>query len=258
MESTKELRTICQGTRESAVYQMNRMDRYFLRNVSIHITRLCLLNGRITANQVTFASLCFVIAAGFCFLLGSPRLWIIGVAMFVMYMVLDCVDGEIARYRIRKCKGFDNRPLGSGAVLGGIVDWFTWPYMLACMSLGLFLVTGSLWAILFGFVAVIARSLYMDVGLLPYSFFHEHGILDKLSKDDECPKEPILLRIGRTSFGAQGFIVLMLVTATLDWCAVSLLSARLVYLALFGLAATFGVLLKARDVYRNGARIQRI
>jgi len=256
MESIKELRTICQGTRESAIYQMNWMDRHFLRKISVHITRLALLSKRITANQVTFASLCFVLAAGFCFLLGSPRLWIAGIVMFVVYMTLDCVDGEIARYRVRE--GKDNRPPGSGAVLGGIVDWFTWPYMLACMSLGLFLATGELLSLLFGFMAMVARSLYMDIGLISFLYLYEHGKSGGAAGGAKCPKEPIMVGIGRIAFGAQGFIVMMLATSVIDWSISLVISTRFVYLVIYGVAASFGVLLKARNVYKNGAQIQRI
>ena len=72
--------------------------RLYMRRISLRTTRL-LVNSPITANGYTY----LMIVAG---MLAGPALLIPGIggavlaAVFVqLYLLLDCVDGELARWR---------------------------------------------------------------------------------------------------------------------------------------------------------------
>ena len=274
MESITRMRQICQTTREGPVYKMNWFDRNFLRKVSIYITKLCLKLG-LSANQVTLIDFLFVIGAGVFFVQPEPYNWLIGLGLFISYLIVDCSDGEVARYNESKGRR-KPQPLGFGALLGGIVDWFTWPYLLACMSFGIYFATGSILAFIPGFMAGIMRTIYLDVGLMNYSYLHEKGLLAKAieNKTQDNLGEAKLLGLGRVTFGIQGFIPMVLLIIILDWIVIIthgtpmifgsqynyplVFNARFIYLIIFGLAATLGVFLKIIDAWKNGVRLQRI
>jgi len=258
METISQLREICQGTRESQIYQYNWFDRNVLRRLSIYITRLCLLMG-ITANQVTLLDFLWVVAAGISFAFPQPAMWLVGIVCFYLYLQVDCVDGEIARYHA--AKGNDKRPLGQGAVFGGVVDWLVWSIVFSCMSFGLYAETGNVLVFVVGFTTVIFRYVYQDMGLMPYPILHEKGILPEMvSKVDEEPlTEPKLMSMGRAMFGVRGFLPVFLLVIILDLLLPDMaFSARYAYLILFASAAVGGVVFKLRNVYRNGVRIERI
>ncbi|CAM5664588.1 CDP-alcohol phosphatidyltransferase family protein OS=Streptomyces tendae OX=1932 GN=GUR47_02600 PE=4 SV=1 [Streptomyces tendae] len=69
-----------------------------MREVSLRIDRY-LVNTRITPNQLTYLmTVCGVLAAP---ALLVPGVWgaVLGVVAVQLYLLLDCVDGEIARWR---------------------------------------------------------------------------------------------------------------------------------------------------------------
>ncbi|MFA6600699.1 MAG: hypothetical protein WCU74_06800 [Candidatus Omnitrophota bacterium] len=96
MESLTELKTICQTTAQRDV--SNVYMRYVCRPVSIRITRL-LIPTAVTADQVSAVMILTGVLAAAMFLTGIPFLFYLGIALFQLWYVLDCVDGEVARYR---------------------------------------------------------------------------------------------------------------------------------------------------------------
>ncbi len=264
MESIKELREICQTTRESEIYQMNWFDKNILRKISIYLTKLCLKLG-ISANQVTLIDFLMVLAAGAFFTLAGPGYWLIGILFFYLYLQIDCVDGEVARYN--RAKGTEKpTPFGVGAILGGIVDWLSWPFFFAGMAFGIFNSIGGVIVFAFGFLAAIARLIYVDISLMPYPVLHEKGILAEAVKEVEGVTlgEHKILGYGRALFGVRGFLPAILLVTVLDYFISPFsigsiaLNARFIYLIVFGMAALAGILVKIRDVFRHGVRIQRM
>ncbi|MFD7627465.1 CDP-alcohol phosphatidyltransferase family protein [Streptomyces sp. NPDC059851] len=72
--------------------------RLYMREVSLRITRL-LANTKVTPNQLTYLmTLCGVLAAP---ALLVPGIWgaVLGVVFVQLYLLLDCVDGELARWK---------------------------------------------------------------------------------------------------------------------------------------------------------------
>lgn len=264
MESIKELREICQTSRESEIYQMNWFDRKILRRISIYITKLC-LNISISANQVTLIDFIMVVAAGVFFTFANPAYWLLGILFFFLYLIIDCVDGEVARYNVAK-NDEPPSPFGVGAILGGIVDWVTWPYLLACMAFGIYSAVDNVIVFVFGFLAAILRVIYMDIALMPYPILHEKGILGKAVKEVQGVRlgESKLLSYGRALFGVRGFLCVILLVTILDYfispfpIASFTVNTRFIYLITFGLAALTGIVARIYDVFRHGVRIQRI
>lgn len=93
IESLSELKKICWKETESVWYA-----KYVIRHISIRITRLILPTG-ISANQAT--SIGIVIGIFACILIGtgSRAYSILGIGLLQLSYIIDCVDGEIARYR---------------------------------------------------------------------------------------------------------------------------------------------------------------
>jgi len=87
VESIEELRKICQGT-----------DKWPQRRISIYITKF-LLRTSITADQVTVLDIIVgFVGSAFLFLRGCLYPFI-GALLLQLFIILDLVDGEVARYR---------------------------------------------------------------------------------------------------------------------------------------------------------------
>ncbi|GLX47140.1 transferase [Streptomyces hygroscopicus subsp. hygroscopicus] len=72
--------------------------RLYMREVSLRVDRY-LVNTRVTPNQLTYLmTVCGVLAAPALLVPGIPGA-ILGVVATQLYLLLDCVDGEIARWR---------------------------------------------------------------------------------------------------------------------------------------------------------------
>ncbi len=96
MESIKELRVICQTTAKKDVsnYYMRYVSRFF----SIYISRI-LLPLPVHADQVSLAMIVVGVGSTFIFLSPDRGLFLWGALGLQLWYVLDCADGEVARYR---------------------------------------------------------------------------------------------------------------------------------------------------------------
>ncbi|WP_445397527.1 CDP-alcohol phosphatidyltransferase family protein [Streptomyces sp. LE64] len=72
--------------------------RLYMREVSLRVDRY-LVDTRVTPNQLTYLmTVCGLLAAPALLVPGIPGA-VLGVVMVQLYLLLDCVDGEIARWR---------------------------------------------------------------------------------------------------------------------------------------------------------------
>ena len=123
------------------------VDRWFARKVSIYITWL-LLHTPISANQVTLLSLAVMLGGLACIAAGTAALLAVGVALLLLAYILDCCDGEVARYR--------NQTSLRGEYLDALVHATTIPAMFLAAGTGLMLRTGKPDALWLGAAAAIA------------------------------------------------------------------------------------------------------
>ena len=91
MPSISELRIICQSNiKGKDIWSWFQIQRRF----SIYFTKLFITFG-VSANQVTFINLLTVLSA---LALIALKHFIFGFLLLQLYFVLDCSDGEVARY----------------------------------------------------------------------------------------------------------------------------------------------------------------
>jgi len=97
METISELREMLQAEKiaERRGYWGYRL---FQRGPSIYITRL-LLPTRTTANQITLLSIAVGVLGIICVSMRNPWVVLLGFLFLYLNLVLDEVDGEVARYK---------------------------------------------------------------------------------------------------------------------------------------------------------------
>ena len=93
IESIKELRKKCQPNAEASLF----IDKIY-RKISIYVTKLFLYTP-ITANQVTFLMMLVGILSAVFYIKGEYFYSLFAIFLFHIYILLDFVDGEVAKYR---------------------------------------------------------------------------------------------------------------------------------------------------------------
>lgn len=72
--------------------------RLYMREISLRVDRH-LVNTRVTPNQLTYLMTVFGVLAAPALLVPGIAGAVLGVLMVQLYLLLDCVDGEIARWK---------------------------------------------------------------------------------------------------------------------------------------------------------------
>ncbi|MGW3623437.1 CDP-alcohol phosphatidyltransferase family protein [Streptomyces sp. NPDC000880] len=72
--------------------------RMYMREISLHIDPY-LVNTKITPNQLTYLMVVVGVLGGAALLIPGLTGAILAVVLFQIYLLLDCVDGEVARWR---------------------------------------------------------------------------------------------------------------------------------------------------------------
>jgi phosphatidylglycerophosphate synthase len=178
--SIDELRAICQTRIEKQPFY----ERRFARLFSIYITRVLILTP-ITANQTTLLYILVGILAASCFTFGTVGLNIAGIVLLQLWYIMDCVDGEVARYR------------GTTSVTGVYLDllshYIAHPLVIACIGWGLFRKFDDSKALIFAFSAALFVVLHDLVHHCPYvaayialEMAHRRGTLPLLRLEPEA------------------------------------------------------------------------
>jgi len=144
MEPIKELREICQTTakKDRSNWYMRHVSRFF----SIYLTRL-LLPTPVTPNQVSFAMIATGVLACLLFVIEDAAVFFIAALVLQFWYILDCSDGEVARYRQYQKKAEIVTDKRNSPMAGSYYDMmnhyiinFLVPMML---GYGLFLIDGN-------------------------------------------------------------------------------------------------------------------
>jgi len=167
VESIGELKKICLKGKFDKVHPQTWVSKHINRRISIRFTRLYLILG-LSANQATLTSLLLGITAGIFFTRPHPLYWFIGLSILYLSLIFDNVDGEIARYR--------KQSSSEGTYFDVIVMYFLYPYLLACMSFGLYSIIQGLEVFIAGFLAVIGMSLVFVHKPLVHSIRYEQKL----------------------------------------------------------------------------------
>jgi len=163
VESIKELRAICQQ-KPSTIYSKNKTYEFFLirlyRVFSIYFTKLGII-FHLSGNQMTFISIVVTLLGGVLFSFPHPYYWLLGSLMFIFFCILDCSDGELARY---------NKELSP---FGRYFDLFAHGIQSSALfmgvSFGLYAFFSEPLILLLGFIVVISSLLRATSTALRYS-----------------------------------------------------------------------------------------
>ena len=167
VEPINELKKICLKGRYDVIHPQTRIEKYLERPISIRFTRLFLILG-LSANQATLTSLLLGITAGIFFTKPQPLYWFIGLLILYLVIIFDCVDGEIARYR--------KKSSSDGRYFDVMVTYFLIPYILACMSFGLYFIIQGLEVFIVGSLAIIGMNLIFVHKPLLHSIRYEQKL----------------------------------------------------------------------------------
>lgn len=120
--------------------------RFFYRPLSFYIASLC-ANLGISANAVSYFSIFIALFGCVSFLISNHAWHIVGAVMFNVWLLLDCVDGNLAR-SVKK------QPFGEFADAAS--SYILVAFMCTCMAFavyhegGLFLDPKCIWIVLLG------------------------------------------------------------------------------------------------------------
>jgi phosphatidylglycerophosphate synthase len=127
--------------------------RLLMPRLSVHVTRWVLLHApRLRPNQITVLSLIVGVAACAAYAATSPFVVALGLLAFHLHVLLDYVDGEVAR-----CRGETSV---AGAYLDLMTDRLTFPLFIFCAGVGAWRQLGDPAMLIVGFVATF--GLFLD------------------------------------------------------------------------------------------------
>lgn len=260
MESIQQLRKLCQQTRDDEFYQADWLDRNILRRVSIYLTKLFLKAG-LSPNKVTLLSLLPAIGAGVLFTLPGAGYWLGGWGLFLLFNILDCCDGEIARYQ------------KSASLTGEFNDamagfHFLLPFLFACMSFGIYRALDDVIVFIFGFALIIGWTIYVFSPALWTLILFRRGAHHNESGETQQLKvsktlSGRIMTYARIPFTQTGFFFALLAISIADMFVTPFsagtltFNIRFIYLALYAMATVFGSLVRVYDVNKYGVKLQR-
>lgn len=146
VESIKELRNICykNSSKKRPLYM-----ELFTMKISIYVTKLFLYTP-IHADQVSMLMLLLVLVGSGMIAFGPMWAMFIGITLIHFTVVLDNVNGEVARYR------------KEGSLIGSFLEEtyhvLAAPFIFFSLGYGIFNQTGFKTAIIFGFLCSVFAS----------------------------------------------------------------------------------------------------
>jgi phosphatidylglycerophosphate synthase len=140
----------CRAKRED--FRAGVQMRLLMPRLSVHVTRWLLAHTRVRPDQVTVLSGLIGLAAAAAFTSTTPLVVALGLLAYHVHVLLDYVDGEIARCR--------NETSVAGAYLDLMTDRVTFPLLLFCAGIGVYRQLGEPAALIAAFVA--SFGLFLD------------------------------------------------------------------------------------------------
>ena len=217
VESIKELKKICQKEND------NWYGRYFVRKISIYITKL-LLKTEVTPNQISGLSILIGIIAGIFFVFGNYWYTLVGALLLLLSNIVDCVDGEIARYR--------KSASVAGKYIESLNDYIVHSFIFVCISFGLYNIFHNIFIFVLGFLIVLFSYWGAVAPALVYETLTTQTSNSKEKVKEQASKirenifgKPSKIRSMynhiRAPFISPYFILMILITAALDFILVN-------------------------------------
>jgi phosphatidylglycerophosphate synthase len=108
--------------------------RMLMPRLSVRVTRWVIAHTRLHPNQITVVSLAVGLTSAFAFISTDPWIVVAGLLAYHLHVLLDYVDGEVARVR--------GETSVRGAYLDLVTDRITFPLLVFCAGVGAWRVTG--------------------------------------------------------------------------------------------------------------------
>lgn len=89
-------------------------DLYFYRPLAFLLVK-AIYSTTVTPNQLTVISMVFGVIGGFCYSFGTREAFMIGAVLYLLYNVVDCSDGQLARLK--------KNGTSIGRILDGVADY---------------------------------------------------------------------------------------------------------------------------------------
>jgi len=181
---------------KDAVKENDELMGYVLRFISRRITWV-LLKTPVKPNHITMFSIVPAIFASYFFIMGGYQNIVIGASLAFLYLILDLVDGEIARVK--------NISTIRGRWADGIIGFVTYPLFIFSIAFGL----KTYVAMILGSLAIIAA---------PLQYLVIHFYKSEIVKSDERIKLPLPSKLNflRFAYGTVLFYTLLLVFCLLN------------------------------------------
>lgn len=211
--SVNELRSNYRQHAKSEQDKNELMGYYIVRPLSFYPTALC-MNIGLTANQTTWISLIVLLAGCFLLAVGTYLTAIAGVALLNIWLVLDFVDGNIARYE-KTCSRYGEFIDAMGAFLAHLscfaagvgfyisrssllLSSFEWPSETYAAAI---LVVGSVASL----AAIWIRLVYQKFkNVFPAADFGKHDVLNVRKTNSVAS---MLLHIGHNLVNLSGLLL---------------------------------------------------
>lgn len=160
----KELKKICQESKEGWIHR-NWFDKNITRKISIYITYL-MIRLKLTPNQVTILTLIVGIVGGILIATGDKIYWLLGFLLLYFGVILDAVDGELARlyHKVGEL----------GRYLDLFVGYILHKYILLTISIGIYVQSDEILALILGTLCIIFISLSAENNLYKWMITYEY------------------------------------------------------------------------------------
>lgn len=231
--------------------------RMLMPRLSVHVTRWVLTHTELRPNHITMLSFAVGLAACAAFAATSPLVVALGLLAFHVHVLLDYVDGEVARCR--------QQTSVAGAYFDLITDRITFPLFVFCSALGAFRAAGDPNILILGFVA--SFGLILDKFAVDCWYRANSGASSEAEVEDRyvaAPERSAARRwMGRLrllavmSRGLTAFLTYMLLATLVDASGLGPLplvgSARVLVLWAFAVLMPIGAVARFLYVYRRGS-----
>ncbi len=229
--------------------------RILMPRLSVHVTRWVVNHTQLRPDHITTASFAVGLAAVAAFASTEPWIVLLGLLGFHVHVLLDYVDGEVAR-----CRQLTSV---SGAYFDLVTDRITFPLFVFCSALGLYRRIDDPTALILGFAA--AFGLMVDKAAVDSWYRANAGAPEEV--EDRYVEAPERSAKGRWAGRVRLLLVMSRgLTAFLTYIACAVLLDRLVpaglpvvgsahalVLWVFAVLMPLGALVRFVYVYRRGA-----
>jgi phosphatidylglycerophosphate synthase len=228
--------------------------RMLMPRLSVHVTRWVLAHTALRPNDITLVSFAVGLTAAAAFVSTSPLVVAFGLAAFHLHVLLDYVDGEVARCR--------KQTSATGAYLDLITDRITFPLLVFCSAAGAFRALGDPTMLILGFAA--SFGLLLDKEACDCWYRANPGAPEVEDRYVAAPERSTTRRwLGRMRLlavmarGLTAFLTYVLIATIVDAAGLGALpgvgSTRGLVLWAFAPLMLLGALARFLYIYRLGA-----